>query len=127
MGYGMNLETAQALQAEAIEALDPDQVLVTLNQAEMAPALAAGQQVVLIPPPATSSPTGHQVVATWQLYLVSGPQTDLVAAWANLDALLVALAEVWDWPDQTLPAEWSDLAGSPWPALTCTITTHHDR
>lgn len=117
------LHQAKQLASEALAAVDGD-IHVTLDQASIEPALASGQNVVLITPPAVDYETYTVAEATWRIFLIAS-NTDLEASWDALDALTTDLEKAWGTPDQTEPAEWSDLAGNPWPAFIITITTDH--
>lgn len=117
------LHQAKQLASEALTSVDGD-VHVTLDQASIEPALASGQSVVLITPPTIDYDTDTVARATWRIFAIAS-NTDLEASWDALDALTADLAKAWGKPDQIEPAEWTDLAGTLWPAFTITITTDH--
>lgn len=87
------LEEAGRL-AERIRALLGPDVHVTDNALTIAPALADGTTVVAIQPPDLEFPAPIGTVeASWELYAIAGPYTDMRRAWASLDAVIHALAE----------------------------------
>lgn len=78
-------ETRDILAGAAI-----DNVTVTLDPLEIPPALANGP-VVAIQPPDLRFITYGAADADWELYVIAGPYSDRLAAWAVIDPIISAL------------------------------------
>lgn len=118
---------ARELLATALAALgNTEDVTGTLDLAEAASALSAGQLVVCPRPPALEVPTWHELTATWEIILAAGPSDQTVAAWDRLDAALFALLEPLA-VEETRPDAFLDNQSTTWPAMVLTTTSQHTR
>lgn len=121
----MSYTTATELQAAAAGALSELDTapLVTLNGSEANSAV--GQvPVVLIQPPRTTYETHVLSTNEWTVVVVSDCPEPL-DAWPQLDALAELLRDPLD-VDACAPAHFQPPHGPAWPALSLTLTTHHE-
>lgn len=122
----MSLTTAhelEAIAATALAGLEDDPVLVTLD-GDAANSAVSHRAVVLIQAPRTTYPTYHEKTHVWTVYLVAS-HPDPLDAWAQLDAMTDALRLALD-VDEATPTAFQPPHGSTWPAMSLTLTTHHD-
>lgn len=118
---------AQELLNYAVTALNDagvPEVVGTLDLAEAASALVAGQLVVCPRPPTLEIPTWHEVAATWELVLIAGPHHHPMTAWERLDEALMPLLEPLA-VEGARPDAFLDNQSQSWPALVLTTTSTH--
>jgi hypothetical protein len=114
-GAELETEIRAALAAAALAT-----VTVTRNPARIDAALRHGPVLVVNPPDAEFT-TYTATDLTWELHLITGPQSDRLAAWETASRIIDVLAD----PLNIASAKTSDYqpAGneSPWPAYVLTL------
>lgn len=113
-------EAATALKAELGAVVDETAIIVDLDPATVNSALTAGRSAICIRPPKVSYPTTFSAEAEWSLILIT-PNTDLVRAWSELDAMLATVAEAVD-VDTAAPSSYQTAKGTTYPAFLVEFT-----
>lgn len=100
-------------------------VMVTTDTVAAESQVSAGNPAIVINPPVITCETYHAVDMTWQVWIITGPPTNRVAAWERLDQLIDAIRVPVD-VDQFEPAAFQPAQGPVVPAYIATITTPQD-
>lgn len=100
-----------------------DQVHVTINPAEIAKTIPAG--VVVLTPPDLTFPTFHITDTSWEIWAITGPAQEILAAWSNLDAIVDTLAAGLEVTGARADSYQPPGGSTPVPAYVLTLTETH--
>lgn len=114
-GAELETEIRAALTAAAV-----DDVTVTRNPAEIRPALVRGPVIVVNPPDAEFI-TWTATELTWELHLITGPQSDRVAAWKTAGNVIGALSGPLNIGSAKTSEYQPNTNDAPWPAYVLTF------
>lgn len=89
-------------------------------------ALAAGHLVITVRPPTLDLPTWDEILATFEVVLITGPASDPVRAWERLDEALFPLLEPLA-VERVAADAFIDSQNTTYPALVLTTTSHHEK
>jgi len=114
----------EQLQQLALAALESAGLAVTVTRdpRQIGSALRSGPVLVINPPDAVF-PTWDAAELTWELHLITGPQSDRVEAWENAGPIIEVLAQAL----AVTGAKTQDYSagpeqGPPWPGYILTLT-----
>lgn len=92
------------------------------DPATVAQTVLSDQVAVIVNAPTINFATWHHITSTWDVWIVSGPEHDVDAAWDRIDAAIEALRIPWAL-DSATPNAFADGRGTNWPAYQLEFTT----
>lgn len=127
-GYARGAALETEIRAALAAAADADlanvalaDVTVTRDPAKIDASLRHGPVIVVNPPDAEFT-TYTAAALTWELHLITGPQTDRVAAWNKADRIIGALEGPLNLTGAKTSEYQPNANETPWPAYVLTLT-----